>query len=316
MFDTREAPSSSSKHQSAPHSKQPVEDLPIPDDVNFSDSKDTDTAHLSKIKTRPDWLNLADALAKLHKDPEENKLLSKTGDMGSFIKWLCKRIGKKKLSKSDLEGPVFKVVKVFHENNISLQFYIEECHRLLTDQVDLVNPEAHRLVPGVSKLLPLGGLPDFRLEELVPSLWIESERDYNISAAYGITYWWFKRKEFYITRHSVPFDHRAVRSHIADYNEYKISEVDFKNLHPNDFEDIIESYQTKLNLTEPRWGALDFLFKEAYTIFNKPRVVIYRDTNDKKKMLRRMSMENRNWSKDDKRRSEEFMEVIERRLKI
>nr|GEX57778.1 putative LRR receptor-like protein kinase [Tanacetum cinerariifolium] len=155
---------------------------------------------------------------------------------------------------------------------------MEECHRLLTDQVDLVNPEGRRLVPDVSKPLPLGGppartaalsklkaanYPDFGLEEVVPSLWIESERDYNISAAYGITHWWFKRKDFYITRHNVPSDCRAVRSHIriisvisiktferygyaflkeivirrADYNEYKDSEDDFKNLHPNDFED-------------------------------------------------------------------------------
>nr|GEX45396.1 hypothetical protein [Tanacetum cinerariifolium] len=54
--DTREAPSSSSKQQFAPGSKQPVEDVPILDDVNISDSKDIDTAHLPKIKTRPDWL--------------------------------------------------------------------------------------------------------------------------------------------------------------------------------------------------------------------------------------------------------------------
>ncbi|GJR41962.1 hypothetical protein Tco_1310065 [Tanacetum coccineum] len=216
------------------------------------------------------------ALAKSYKDPEENKLLWKTGAMGSFITWFYKRIRKKKL----------------------------KCHRMLTDQVDLVNPEGHRLVPDVSKPLPLGGPPgqvtiqsqfffnkdleylvsgdkgrrsalsisklkaaqylDFGLEELVPSLWIESEREYDISAAYGISHWWFKRKEFYITRHSAPSDCSKVRSHMrilsvvslktyerygypflreivlrrADYKEYKISEADFKNLHPNDFEDL------------------------------------------------------------------------------
>ncbi|GJS38891.1 hypothetical protein Tco_0563934 [Tanacetum coccineum] len=46
----------SSRQKSAPHSKQPVEDVPVPDDVNISYSEDTDTAHLPKIKTRPDWL--------------------------------------------------------------------------------------------------------------------------------------------------------------------------------------------------------------------------------------------------------------------
>ncbi|GKD52123.1 hypothetical protein Tco_1281099 [Tanacetum coccineum] len=54
--DTREAPSSSSKQKSVPHSEQPVEDVPIPNNVDISDSEDTDTAHLPKIKTRLDWL--------------------------------------------------------------------------------------------------------------------------------------------------------------------------------------------------------------------------------------------------------------------
>ncbi|GJU32112.1 hypothetical protein Tco_1175701 [Tanacetum coccineum] len=39
-----------------PQSEQPVNDVPIPDDVHISDSEDTSAAHLPKIKTRPDWL--------------------------------------------------------------------------------------------------------------------------------------------------------------------------------------------------------------------------------------------------------------------
>ncbi|GKD33607.1 hypothetical protein Tco_1249116 [Tanacetum coccineum] len=57
-FDTREAPYNSSRQKLAPYSEQLVEDVPIPDDVNVLDSKDTDTAHLPKLKTRPDWLKL------------------------------------------------------------------------------------------------------------------------------------------------------------------------------------------------------------------------------------------------------------------
>ncbi|GJW76330.1 ribonuclease H-like domain-containing protein [Tanacetum coccineum] len=36
---------------------------------------------------------------------------------------------------------------------------MEECHLLLTDQMDLVNPKGNRVVPDVSKPLPLGGPP-------------------------------------------------------------------------------------------------------------------------------------------------------------
>ncbi|GKA47769.1 hypothetical protein Tco_0740727 [Tanacetum coccineum] len=280
----QKAPSSSSKQMLVPQSEQPVKDVPIADDVNISYSEDTSTAHLSSIKTKAAWFKPVDSLAKSYKDPEENKLLSKTGDMGSCSKWYCKWIRKKKLTKADLEGIAYMTVKPFHTNNISLQFQMEECHWLLTDKIDLMNPEGHWVMPNVSKPLPLGGPPgdnerrsallisklkvthylDFGLEELVPSLWIKSEHDYDISAAYGITHWWFKRKEFYIQRHSVPSNRRAVQSqmrilnvtclktyerygytylreivlHKADYNEYKISKADFKNLHLNDFEDL------------------------------------------------------------------------------
>nr|GEW34278.1 uncharacterized mitochondrial protein AtMg00810-like [Tanacetum cinerariifolium] len=52
--NTRETPSSSSKEQSACHSEQLIEDVPITDNVNVLDSKDTDITHLPKLKTKPD----------------------------------------------------------------------------------------------------------------------------------------------------------------------------------------------------------------------------------------------------------------------
>nr|GEX35257.1 hypothetical protein [Tanacetum cinerariifolium] len=141
----------------------------------------------------------------------------------------------------------------------------------------------------------------------------------------------------------------------ADYKEYKISDADFKNQHPNNFEDIyllhlqgklnhlssadkvhlfnainlsirsivirqhvedlqlgIESYQTKLNLTQPSWDASGFQFKD-YTIIHKPRSIINRDMNNQKKMMRETEfnpgMEHRIWSEDDKRRIKEFIEI-------
>nr|GEZ02711.1 hypothetical protein [Tanacetum cinerariifolium] len=423
--DTKDAPSSSSKQKPNSQSEQPIDDIPILDDMHLSDSEDTDADHLPKIKTKPGYLKPIPE-EETPKTPKPYWFLWKIRDMVSVIKWYYKRIGKLKLTKANLE-----------------------------DKIDLTNPEGNRVVSDVSKPLPLAGplgqvniQPQcffnkdlkyliscdndrrhalsisklkaaydqvFRLEELVPSLWIERERYYNVSVAYGISHWWFKHKEFYITRHCAPSDRREVRSHIkslsvisvktfsrysytflreivlriADYKGYKISEADFKILHPNDFEDLyllhlqgnlnhlsgvdkvhqfnpvnlwirnlvikkrvedlqlrIKSYQTKLNLTQPNWDASYFLFKEYYTIVHKPRAIIYKDRNDQKKMMRenevhkfsdgtlirilekldhmvknfRMfkfnpSMENRIWSEDDKR-SKEFIEAIERRLKI
>nr|GEV72790.1 hypothetical protein [Tanacetum cinerariifolium] len=178
---------------------------------------------------------------------------------------------------------------------------MEECHKMLTYQVDLVNPKGRRIVPDIRKPLPIGG----------PSGQILSVISLKTYARHGYAF----LKEIVLCK--------------ANYKEYKISKADFKNLHPNDFEDLyllhlqgqlnhlsgdgkvhlfnavnlwirnivirkrvedlqlgIENYQTKLNLTQPDWDASDILFKEDYTMVSKSREVIYKDINDQKKMMR------------------------------
>ncbi|GJU58699.1 hypothetical protein Tco_1236465 [Tanacetum coccineum] len=348
------------------------------DEGNDSDMEDTDNAHIPKVSTtmwfkpipeserpatpEPEWTippndfpkpenNWANIYSTTYKAPEENKLQRKSYDIGSFIKWFCRRTGKKKLYKADLEGD--------KEQKIALS---------------------------ISKLKAARYL-DFGLEELVPSLWAESERDYDISAAYGITHCVISVKVF------EKYGYNYLREIIlrrADYQEYKISKKDFKNLHPNDFEDMfllniqemlnhlpktdktslhtavnmwirnlvirngvgdlqlgIESFQTKINLERPNWDAADYYFKEDYTIVPKPRAVVYRDRNDQRKLMRlnelhkfsdgtltrvmekldhmvkdfhlfeyNKGMETRKWSEDDKRRSKDFITAIEKRLQI
>ncbi|GJQ90311.1 hypothetical protein Tco_0001450, partial [Tanacetum coccineum] len=359
ITDTREAGVDSSMHRSDPeseHSEQSTDDMSKQDEGNVSDMEDTDNAHIPKVSTttwfkpipeserpatpEPEWTippndfpepehNWANAYASSFKVPEENKLQRKTYDIGSFIKWFCRRTGKKKLCKADLEGPAFNLVKAFHKNSVFLQYQMDECHKLLTNKVDMKIWISAIPVYKISKIalsmskLKAARYLDFGLEELVPSLWVESEHEYDISAVYGITHWWFRRKEFYIIQTNKIILRRA------DYQEYKISEKDFKNLHPNDFEDLfllniqeklnhlpktdkislhtavnmwirnlvirnrvgdlqlgIESYQTKINLERPNWDAADYYFKEDYTIVPKPRAVVYRDRNNQRKLMR------------------------------
>nr|GEZ74321.1 hypothetical protein [Tanacetum cinerariifolium] len=64
------------------------------------------------------------------------------------------QIGKSKLSKADLKGLAFKLVRPFHKKRISLQFQMEECHLLLTDHIDLVNPEGNQVVLDVGNHYP------------------------------------------------------------------------------------------------------------------------------------------------------------------
>ncbi|GKC47112.1 hypothetical protein Tco_1064834, partial [Tanacetum coccineum] len=254
ITDTRDDVVNSSMPRSdteSEHSKQSSDDIPMQDEGHVSDLEDTDNAHIPKVSTttwfkpipegerpatpEPEWTippndfpepenNWANTYATTYQVPAENKLQRKTYDIG-----------------------------------IILQYQMDECHKLLTNKVDLSNPEGHQILRNIYEPLPLGGPPgqikaahylDFGLEELVPSLWVESERDYDISAVYGITNWWFRRKEFYINKHSESFDREAVRSQmqILSVISVKISEKDFKNLHPNDFEDLfLLNIQEKLN---------------------------------------------------------------------
>nr|GEU82959.1 hypothetical protein [Tanacetum cinerariifolium] len=335
--DTIEAPSSSSKQNNAPQFEQLVNDVPIPDDVHILYSNDTGKPDCLKpvpkeerSKTpEPDWVvplndlpeienNWANAIANAYKDPEENKLIQKTRDMGSF----------------NLEGNRFMpdVSKPLPLGGPPSQVTIQPQYFFNKDLEYLVSGDKERRNALSISKLKATCYSEFRLEELVPSLWIKSECEYSISAAYGISHWWFKRKEFYITRQSAPSDCHAVRSHMkilsvvslktftrygytflreivlrrADYKEYKISKADIKNLHPKNFKDMyllhlqgklnnlsgvdkvhlfnavnlwirniiirkrvedlqlkIESYQTKLNLTQPSYDASDFQFKEC-----------------------------------------------------
>ncbi|GJR82399.1 hypothetical protein Tco_0153184 [Tanacetum coccineum] len=194
--------------------------------------------------------NWASALKSTYVPPQENSLLAQTGDMATFMDWYCKQQGISELTPKDLEGPAFEIVKVFHHDVIHLQFQMEECHKLLTDQVDDAI-----LRYNVSKPLPLGGepghvtiqpdfffnkdleylrygrkvgrpalsiskmkaayYPDVGLEQLVPDqFWIAEECKYDIAAMYGISHWWFQRQRFYIDRFSSEGDRRAVRTHM------------------------------------------------------------------------------------------------------
>ncbi|GJY16049.1 hypothetical protein Tco_0386471 [Tanacetum coccineum] len=116
-----DAPSSSSKQQSSPYDEQPVEDIPIPDSANISDSEDTGSSHLPHVKPRPEWLKpileddrpatlkLAWVIPTSHVPDVENTL---------------------KLTQAYLESQAYEVVKPFYLDVVHLQFQMEECHKI------------------------------------------------------------------------------------------------------------------------------------------------------------------------------------------
>nr|GEV59208.1 hypothetical protein [Tanacetum cinerariifolium] len=85
-----------------------------------------------------------------------------------------------------------------------------------------------------------------------------------------------------------------------------------------DFQLGIESYQTQLNLTKPRWDATGFEYKHDYTVIDSPRAVTFQDRYGVKEFkINRMNpcLNTRLWTRKDVDRSKEFIFAIQKRLK-
>ncbi|GKC93588.1 hypothetical protein Tco_1159030 [Tanacetum coccineum] len=142
-----------------------MQDDSIPDEqVHLSDDEDSGNDHLPKADSRQDWWkplpeeerpatpepawtisssnksdvanNWAFALGSTYEPPAENSLLAKTRDMTTFQKWYCRQVNKTTLTQADFERQTYEVVKAFYLDVIHLQFQMEECHKMLTDQID------------------------------------------------------------------------------------------------------------------------------------------------------------------------------------
>ncbi|GJS41051.1 hypothetical protein Tco_0566094 [Tanacetum coccineum] len=183
-------------------------------DLEEFDLKSALFKHMNKIKSDPNQNNLT--IFNDISNADEGNDLERDTDNATFPR--CRPLrGKKKLCKADLEGPAFNLVKAFHKNSVFLQYQMDECHKLLTNKVDLYrsrgdiqiqtkcnknhSDKERRIALSISKLKAARYL-DFGFEELVPSLWVESEREYDISADLCILTWWFIGERIHINKHS------------------------------------------------------------------------------------------------------------------
>ncbi|GJX59505.1 hypothetical protein Tco_0290895 [Tanacetum coccineum] len=220
-----------------------MHDDSTPDEqVQVSDDQDSGNDHTpAGADSRKEWWKPlpkeeipASALATTYVPPAENSLLANIGDMTTFLNSYCQRMNKTMLTQADFKGQAYEVVKAFYPDVIHLQFQMEECHKMLTDQVDWANPKGDQVIINVNRPLPLGGppghgscptlsiskmkaasYPDFGLDLLEPEqIWIDDVCTYDVTAKYGISHWWFTRQKFYIDRHDSPSRQKEVRTHM------------------------------------------------------------------------------------------------------
>ncbi|GKB86469.1 hypothetical protein Tco_0958741 [Tanacetum coccineum] len=196
--------------------------------------------------------------------------------MTTFINWYCQKVNKTVLTQADFEGQAYEVNEAFYPIGIHLQFQMEECHKMLTDQINWANPEGDQVRINVSRPLPLGGPPghvtiqtQFFFNKGLEHLRYGNKGSrpaLSISKMKAASYpdFGLELLKFYIKRHDSSSHRREVRKHMrilsvvrikacsryeydylseivlrrADFQEYKIVEKYFKNLYPSNFEDL------------------------------------------------------------------------------
>nr|GEV50563.1 hypothetical protein [Tanacetum cinerariifolium] len=279
--------------------------------VHSSDDEVIENAHIPKSIPSSNLPvltnNWASSLTSTYTPPPENSLLAQAGDMAMFMDWFYKRQGITELKPQDLEGPAFELVKVFHPNVIHLQYQMEECHKILTDSVD-----ESIIRHNFSKPLPLGGprgqvtiqydfffnkdleylrygckggRPALSISKIKAAYYPDDDEFGKLELAMKMWNGVLKAtanmevKEVIkvLVRHTSEGDRRAVRTHMRILSVVRIEVFSMYGQRVEDFLLAIESYQTQLNLTKPRWDATCFQYKHEFTIIDSSRAVTFRD---------------------------------------
>ncbi|GJT85168.1 hypothetical protein Tco_1066885 [Tanacetum coccineum] len=81
-----------------------------------------------------------------------DELMSTPIDFSAFT---MNRLKLNKITRADLVGPVFNLLKGTCKSCIELEYNMEECYHDLTDQLDWANPEGHKILVDMSNPLPL-----------------------------------------------------------------------------------------------------------------------------------------------------------------
>ncbi|GJV13693.1 hypothetical protein Tco_0144300 [Tanacetum coccineum] len=105
---------------------------PKPETADLKWNKDPNVDDVPKQT----WFN---DLKKAAKVPSEfNDLMGSTIDFSNFVKH---HLNKDKITKADLEGPVFKLLKGTYRSSIQLEYHLEQCYLAFSDQMDSTNLE-------------------------------------------------------------------------------------------------------------------------------------------------------------------------------
>nr|GEV10057.1 hypothetical protein [Tanacetum cinerariifolium] len=231
----------------------------IPDEqVHLSDDEDSENDHLPTADSRKGWWKPL-PVEERPMTPKPTWTIPSSNVSDVENNWATALASTyTKLTQANLKGQAYKVVKAFYPDVIYLQFQMEECHKLLIDQVDWTNPEGDQVRVDVNRPLPLSGPPS---HVTIPSQF-------------------FFNKDLKYLRHGSKGSSHALS--ISKMKAASYPDFGLELLMPEQM--WIEDIQ--LNLTKPGWDAAGYEFKHDYIIIESPRAVMFPVNNNEPKLMR------------------------------
>ncbi|GJR15536.1 hypothetical protein Tco_0798188 [Tanacetum coccineum] len=259
-------------------------------------------------------------------------------------------MNKDKITKVDLEGPTFELVKNIFKNSIEVEYNMKQCYLAMTNGIDWANLKGYRFYTYLSKPLPLEGPPG---RKTIPTRYFfNNDLEYlkygNQEKKYALSLSKIKAARYEQEGIAKIIPHLWSPS-IQKYDRNAELETDFPRLNQNNIEDLyLLKIQDKIHnlVGVDEYDLTNALLLYLRRIVIRKRGVIYL-RKDKQKMLMRADeihkfsdgtlnkvynkldvmlrdnklgyenegIKDRAWAKKDKERTKLMMEKIKKTLK-
>nr|GEU73041.1 copia protein [Tanacetum cinerariifolium] len=256
------------------------DDMPPDEQAQSSDDEDIRNAHIPKVNLRQDWWkplkeerpptpepawsipssdvpvpmnNWASTLAFNYSPPLEDSLLAQTDDIAIFMDWFCKRRGIIELKPQDLEGPAFKIIKVFHPNGGPPGQITIQHDFFFNKDLEYLRYGSKGSRPGLSiSKMKAAYYPNAGLEQMVPDqMWIKEECQYTSEGDRRAVRTYMRILSVVRIKFSSMYGYNYMKKIVlrrADLNEHVIAERDFKSLRHYKSECPIVNFQKHVDM--------------------------------------------------------------------
>ncbi|GJR75272.1 hypothetical protein Tco_0087637 [Tanacetum coccineum] len=238
--------------------------------------------------------------ARAEKPPTSfDELIDTPIDFSAFV---MNQLNIANLTQEYLVGPAFNLLKGTYKSLTELEYHFEECSKATTERLDWHNPEGKPYPFDLHKPLPL--FPDHRGRQVIPQdYFINSDLEYlkggNLSRQYSTSVSKIKAATYEIKwiEDMVPNLWSPVKV-VNDKHDYWDERYDLnvalrmftrRIIIQRRVEDLqlgVKSYQKKLNLTKPVTFRSNLRNRTAYTAYSDPQGVIYKDQNNRNRLMR------------------------------